>query len=296
MNEVGSDQYKSPEEEAAAREFENREQQSLIEKEKKPQFDAAIVLGARLDEKSSIYNLPENAQVRVMAAAEMIKKGLVREIIFTGGKTNSTIDASEAERMRDYLKELLAQDGMKAEQIEQVEQMVTLEDKAIETIENIANVCNIVDQSPEKYQHLAVLTNEYHVPRAEQLTKNLILEAEGISAEKVISQNSSKRQEILDRVIASADDASKLAVERRASEGLKHGEKGGIPRYWFPKAMAVENPDRLFQIMASLYGPAFAQKVGREALLKQRETLRNIKRVIPPEEWGRAEPNNNKER
>ena len=46
---------------------------------------------------------------------------------------------------------------------------------------------------------------------------------------------------------------------------------------------------RLYQIMESIYGPALAEKVGQELLLKSRETLRETTRVVPPEEWGRKD-------
>lgn len=290
MIEGGANKFRSPEEEKAAQAFETGEKESSVEEEKREPFDAVIVLGMRLDEGSPVFNLNEDAQLRTRAAADMLRKGLARRIIFTGGRTNPNVDGSEASKMKEYLQDLLRDSDISPESIEE---NVILEDQATNTIENIANVCNIVDQNKEQFQSLAVLTNDYHQARAVQLNEKFGLKTEGVGSETVLARNPDNQQ-ILNDFLSSPDYAKKSAGERRWSEGLKHGEEGGIPRYWFPQAMAVDNSDRLFQIMASLYGPAFAQKVGKEALLKHRGVLRETKRVMPPSYWGIKEGETNK--
>lgn len=281
------------------------EDQEKGETEKPQSFDAVIVLGGGLKdpqwksfqekypegissrgvkvEKSEGWMLPFDAKLRTIAAAQMYIDGLTREIIFTGGSTAKQrgIEESEAEKMKDYAGYLLERAGFQKDQIDQA---IILEDKATNTIENVANVCNIIDQNKEKYQNLAVLTNEYHLDRAKELMGKFKLKTEGISAEDKLKDRSAKYQKVLDRFFNSPGYQDRLAGERRWTAGLKD-----LPRYWFPQAMAVNDPDRLSKIMESIYGPAFAQKVGHEAVLKSHENLQQTKRAIPPKEWGEGE-------
>lgn len=303
MSEFESTGYKSPEEEQAARQFEEQQEgEKTVEKEKLQPFDAVIVLGQAFDDprwkkfqekypegisprgvqiKSEGWMLGLDAKMRTMAAAQMYLDGLTREIIFTGGRTATTrgIEASEAEKMKEYAAHILKNAGVDEDKIEQA---IILEDKATNTIENVANVCNIIDQDKEKYQNLAVLTNEYHLDRAKQLMGKFGLETQGVAAEEKVREASEKYQKVLDRFFASPGYQEKLAAERRWSAGLEH-----LQQYWYPQAMAVENPDRLYKIMESIYGPALAQKLGRENILKTREQLSQTERAIPPEKWGK---------
>lgn len=304
MSELESAEFKSEEERRAALKFEReQEYEESVEQEKPRPFDAVIVLGGGLDdplwkkfqgqygegenprgvkiEKSEGWMLPFDVKMRTIAAAQMYLEGLTREIVFTGGKTATGrgIEASEAEKMKEYARHLMQKAGIKDEEIDRA---IILEDKATNTIENVANVCNIIDQNPEEYQNLAILSNEYHLDRAQELLKKFNLEAESVSAEEKLRGRSEKYQKVLDRFFESPGYQTRLAGERRWAAGLKE-----IPRYWFPQAMAVENPERLYQIMESIYGPAFAQKMGKEAVLKSREQLKQTKRAMPPEGWGK---------
>jgi len=283
MIETSGEQFKSEEEAQAAKEFERRspEAEKSVEQEKQKPFDAVIVLGGGL--KSERWMLPFDAKMRTIAATQMYLEGLTKEIIFTGGRTATGrgIEASEAEKMKEYAQHLLEETGIPPEESEKA---IILEDKTTNTIENVANICNIIDQNPEEYQSLAILSNEYHLDRAQELLKKFDLKAENVSAEEKLKERSEKYQKVLDNFFTSPGYQQRLAGERRWTAGLKE-----IPRYWFPQAVAVENSDRLYQIMESIYGPAFAQKVGKESLLKSREDLRQTKRVIPPEKWGKSE-------
>lgn len=304
MSEFKAGQFKSEEEARAAEEFDQQQEaEKTVEKEKLQPFDAVIVLGAGIDdlqwrkfqgkygegksprgikvEKSEGWMLGLDAKMRTLAAAQMYLQGLTREIIFTGGKTATKrgIETSEAEKMKEYAAHILRREGIEDDEIEKV---IVLEDKATNTIENVANVCNMVDKEPEEYQNLAVLSNKYHLDRSQKLLEKFGLEAQGISAEEKVGERSEKYQKVLDRFFASPEYQKKLAGERRWSEGLKY-----LPRYWFPQAMAVENLDRLYKIMESIYGPALAQKLGRENIVKTQEQLGQTKRAIPPEEWGK---------
>ena len=302
MIETSSGQFRSAEEEQAAREFEKgAEEEKSVEQENQKPFDAVIVLGAGIEDPRPVWQeylqahpeekdkvktgwmLGKDARMRTIAAAEMYRQGLVRQLIFTGGKTAESrgIQESEAEKMRDYAKHLLLRAGVKEEEIEQA---ITLEDKATNTIENVANVCNIIDQNPNEFRHLAVLTNEYHLKRAKELMQKFGLETTGVVAEEKLKERSSKYQPVIDKFFTSDGYRQRLAGERRWLAGLEN-----LPRYWFPQAMAVDNPKRLYRIMKSIYGPALSQKLGQDAVLKSREGLSQTERAIPPEEWGRKD-------
>lgn len=304
MIELQGEQFRSEGETKAARGFEAGEKGKSDEKERKKPFDAVIVLGGGLEnplrkkfqekypegesprgvkiENSEGWMLPFDAKMRTIAAAQMYLDGLAREIIFTGGKTATGrgIESSEAEKMKNYAQKMLSKAGIPDERIEQA---IILEDRATNTIENVANVCNIIDEKPQEYQSLAILSNEYHLDRAQELLKKFNLEAESVSAEEKLGERSGKYQKVLDRFFASPGYQKRLAGEKRWTAGLKE-----LPRYWFPQAMAVNNPDRLYQIMESIYGPAFTQKVGKEAVLKSKENLKETSRVIPSEGWGKG--------
>lgn len=284
-------QFRSVEEEEAAKQFEeSSESEESPETEKLKPLDAVIVLGGGLKEPlyktnpdledSEGWMLPIDAKMRVIAAAQMLKEGMTREVIFTGGRNpiSQEFDTTEAQKMKEYAGHLLTSAGFDPERIDQA---IVLEDKASNTIENVANVCNIIDQDKERYQNLAVLSNGYHLDRAQRLLRKFGLETKGISAEEKMKDYSPKYQKMIDKFLASDEYQSRLAGERRFKAGLKD-----IPRYWFPQAVAVEDPDRLYAIMESIYGPALAQKLGKEAVLKSRENLQQTQRVIPPEKWG----------
>lgn len=292
MSEIESTEFRSEEERKAAQEFEeHQEAEGSVEVEKIKPFDAVIVLGGGLKdplwktnnkiEKSEGWMLPIDAKMRVLAAAQMYLDGITKEIIFTGGKTATDrgIEVSEAQKMKEYAQHILIHAGIASDDIEKA---IILEDEAANTIENIANVCNIVDQDKQKYQNLAVLSNKYHLDRAQILMEKFGLKTQAVSAEEKMLDRSKKYQKVLDRFFQSPGYQSRLAGERRWTAGLD-----SLPRYWFPQAMAVEDPDRLYQIMESIYGPALVQTLGKETVLKSKSNLKEQERAIPPEDWGK---------
>jgi len=290
------EQFRSAEEAEAARDFEAPESETSVEQEKrKPPFDAVIVLGSGIEDPFwKWYNekhpdspitkadqdnrkgwmLGVDARMRTMAAVEMYLQRLTSKIIFTGGRTAEKrgIAESEAEKMRAYADYLLRRGGVKPEEIEDA---IILEDRATNTIENIANVCGIIDANPEGYEHLAILTNGYHLDRAQALIKKFNLEAQGFTAEDLLVERSPKYQRILKRFFASTGYQDRVRGEIRWTRGLQE-----MPQYWHPQALSVENPERIDYILKSLGLEQIAEKVGRENLIRfLRETPRNI----PPE-------------
>lgn len=291
MIENQSGQYRSLEEEQAARVFESQEESSVEAERRKP-FDAVIVLGSGiedpywkwynkrhpdepiLEDQDNKGHLGVDARMRTIAAAEMYRQGLTSQIIFTGGKTAEQrgIADSEAQLMKEYAAMILRRAGLTEGEIAQA---IILEDQATNTIENIAKVCNIIDQNPDQYRSLAILTNQYHLDRAQELIGKFNLKAEGFKAEDLLQSRSPKYQRIVERFFASPGYQDRLAGERRWTKGLKE-----MPQYWHPQTLTVENPERIDYILESLGLEQIAEKVGRENLIRfLRETPRNI----PPE-------------
>ena len=301
IEETYSGQFRSPEEAEAARIYGNREQESSVEDEKRKPFDAVIVLGAGIEDpfykwynekhpeapvaltdqdKNKGWMLGVDARMRTIAAAEMYRQGLTGQIIFTGGRTaeGRGIAESEAQKMKEYASRLLERAGLSKEEIEQA---IILEDKATNTIENVANVCNIIDQNPDKYHNLAVLTNQYHLDRAQEILGKFNLEAQGVNAEDLLKSRSPKYERVIEKFFNSPDYQGKLAGEMRWTKGLKE-----MPQYWHPQALTVESPERIDYILESLGLEQIAEKVGKENL---RKFLEETPRNIPPERWAKKE-------
>lgn len=303
MNELESGQFRSDEERQASIEFgKAKEKERSVEQEKLKPFDAVIVLGGGMKEsmrKTFQQKYPEeisprgvkieksigtmltfDTKMRTIAAAEMYLNGLTKKLIFSEGMpTDKDTTESGAAKMKSYAQDILERAGISREESDKA---IILEDKAANTIENIANVCNIIDQNPEEYENLAVLSNQYHLERAQKLLGKFGIEAKGVSAEERMPNLSDKYQKVIDRFFASSEYQKRLATERRFIGGLDD-----VPRYWFPQAVAVDNSDRLMKIVEQIYGPALANKLGKDAIVKGKESIRETKRKIPPEDWGK---------
>lgn len=299
-------EFKSPEETQIVQGPELQEEQTSVEKERRRPFDAVIVLGCGLDdplwkkfkekypegesprgvkiEKSQGWMLGPDARMRTIAAAEMLRQGLTSQIIFTGGRTGEKRDIgeSEAQKMKEYAHHLLGVGGEEGMSEDEFERTVILEDKATNTIENIANVCNIIDQQPDQYQNLAILTNDYHLKRAQELIGKFNLQAGGFKAEDLMTQRSPKYTKVVNNFFNSPGYKDRMAGEIRWTKGLRE-----MPQYWHPLALKVENPARIDYILKSLGMEQIAEKVGKEALV---EYLRNTTRKMPPPEWGEKQP------
>jgi len=294
MNEIGKTQFRSPEEEEAARSFNNREQVASVEQEKKKPFDAVIVLGAGVDdpfwkrydethpeqpigeedrEKNKGWMLGNDARMRTIAAAEMYRQGLTSRIIFTGGHTaqEREIPESEAQKMKEYASFILKKAGIAEDEIERA---IILEDKATNTIENIANICNIIDANPDQFQNLAVLTNQYHVDRNQEILGKFNLSAEGISAEDLLKSRSHKYDRIVEGFFNSPGYQDKLAGEMRWNKGLKE-----MPAYWHPQAWAVDDPKRMEYLLSTFGLEQIAEKVGQKELTDFLKTVDRIPSV-----------------
>jgi len=287
-------EYRSEEEAEAARAFERQEQETSVEQEKRKPFDTVIVLGAGIEdpywqwynekhpdkpiseeerEKNEGLMLGLDARMRTIAAAEMYRQGLTRQIIFTGGKTAEQrgIVDSEAGLMKDYAAMILRQAGLKEEEIEQA---IVLEDRATNTIENIANVCNIIDKNPDDYRNLAVLTNQYHLDRAQEILGKFNLEAQGFTAEDLLKSRSSKYDRVIERFFGSPAYQDKLAGEMRWTKGLKE-----MPSYWHPQAWAVDDPKRMEYLLTTFSLEQIAGKVGQRELTEFLKTVDRIPSV-----------------
>jgi len=282
------------------------------EREPKPHFDAVVVFGAgvaarettRPDKsKKTEWALPSQAKMRALAAYEIYKRGDVRELILTGGRVlqEKHPDApSEAELMQAYIEHLaltdikrkLRKNNESAEKIEQtlaqeqekLRQTIRLEDKAINTIENFAHTLNAMDKEPDRYQNMALVSNQFHLPRIQKLAQLFGVEGAAISAESQAHARWKEKdrapedhyrhyQKFLDATTAPYSDPDRLAylAQHYADEdprlpdgfpvlpqekikshlaGEERWEEGlaHMPEYWIPQAAFV-NPQRLKEMI-----------------------------------------------
>lgn len=297
MNESEVGQYKSEEERLAAENFDQNEGVVSIEQEKHKPFDAIIVLGcgpvlkplhelhSETFKTSTGWQMSMEAKMRTIAAGQAYTEGLTDKIILTGGKTGGQELPSESETMKNML--------IKKFQIP--EDKLIIEDKSTNTIENFAHVVNIIDQDPSSYSNVAVLSNQYHVDRAQEIGKRFFVDADGQAAEELLVKRSQKYQKVLDKFFNAPEYQDKLKGETRWSRGLKE-----IPLYWLPSAMPVENSERLKNILDA----ERVQEVVDEILKAQgieggldevddlnqvREIIREVPRIMPPKEWASLE-------
>lgn len=293
------------------------------------------------------WRLPLGAKMRVLAASELYLGNQTEDVIFTGGAVGSKegLEKSEAQLMREYFLKKLEQqwrsdllkeyevaegnirdgEGEIRPDIEQrineiietrsqdVSQHVLLEDKATNTIENFAHTINFIDQNSEKYQNIALLSNNFHIGRIEKLAGKMGVEGHGIGSEDVIEKMDPRYEKVAKRyfdpevnesyrteVLGELEGEKKTQIESRLGGVAKDYPKSErrwsrgldeIPEYWLPNVSFIQSPDRLKRVLQA------EEKI--ESVLKQngiddiettdpdklRQVLASIERVMPPKEW-----------
>ena len=209
--------------------------QELKEEEKEPKFDAAVVFGNNITEKSITtkwkeviedgkpkmipaekekkWDLTIGGKLRSLGAYELYRKGEVREIFLTGGHVKGSDAPSEAELMKEYIerkaladlrlklrKEGLSQDDIDTacrEETEKLNQVLRLEEGATNTIENFAYTLNEIDDDPEKYKNIAFLSNQFHLPRIQAIAEQFNTTGENISAESAVYERGTRKDQIV---------------------------------------------------------------------------------------------------
>jgi len=326
------------------------EQLDLVEKEDKRPIDALVVFGfgIRSDvDLEKMYGgtgsnqietvkdlprvrLPIGAKLRIVAATEIFLQGQVQDIIITGGRVKESegVQASEAELMKAYMEKILRKrwrkelkdEGKLEEEIKSeiehrwsdASSRILLEDRATNTIENFSHTVNFIDQNKQRYQKIALLSNEFHIDRIMQIANMLQVRGESVSAEPTVTTkrthyerlvrnyydlegNREYRQSVLEAIAPEkkaaearlgATHEEMLRRERRWSRGLRE-----IPEYWLSNVRFLENPERLRSVLSAEqkvqevlveYGIEDIDSASYEDIIN---ALGKVERKIPPEEW-----------
>ncbi|KKU52748.1 MAG: hypothetical protein UX74_C0009G0026 [Parcubacteria group bacterium GW2011_GWA2_47_10b] len=201
-----------------------------MEGKKTPEKLGALIVLDRIwrpDEKDSPehgFHLSQDGKMRVLAAVEMYKAGLVDKIIFTGGKASGEQYPSDAESMRRYFLKKYP---------DIPEDKIILEEESLNTQENAEGVGAIL----EKYgiQNAALLTNSYHLDRAKKIFENQGIEVSGFPAEEWLSKRRSKMginhyEKFVEQFMESKHIKWESMKEKILSGLLTIDRKGKIPR------------------------------------------------------------------
>ena len=149
-------------------------------------FDALIVLGAgwnkfgkETNPNDPRYNLNMEAKVRTLAAGEMFKEKLTDKIIFSGGQTAGKNWLSEANAMREYLKNKFP---------EIPDDSIITEEESIDTPGNAEKTLTILEKY--KIQSAALITSAAHLPRAQKIFETFGMETYPLPAENQLKKRS----------------------------------------------------------------------------------------------------------
>lgn len=184
--------------------------------EKIPQADAVIVLGSGLTRDSKL-NL--HGKMRTIAGYELYRLGKAKQIIVTGGvPIGEGYSRSMAEAEDRYLVENL--DVPEADIIKEPSE------SSESTIENFENILNVLKSRDIKTA--IIVTNGYHIPRAEALFKKisakhgLTIEAIGIPAEEILLERSPHYRRLVEHY-----DLAEKALTEHPKKVTKYLEKEG---------------------------------------------------------------------
>lgn len=189
------------------------------EKTEKPQFQDIIVFGQGPVIDGNTRTVPSGgtkgedinlwAKTIARAAGEMKYAGMVGNIIITGGKTGGGGFLSEAELMRNILRE---------EYPEIPEDEIKLEPTATNTLENFAYTLNAIDTDekshPGSHARTAFLSGDFHTTRIKELARLYgFSEPEVFSAESIFRLIANRTDDsnlhgLLDRMLSVNDDLS----------------------------------------------------------------------------------------
>ena len=121
------------------------------------EVDLVIVLGCQ----THGYTPSKSLESRLNTAAEVLNKYINAKCIVAGGQgPDETVP--EAEAMRNYLEEKL----IDADRIYK-------EDKSSSTYQNLIFAKEVANEHDINYDHVIIVTNEYHVPRATMIAKRV---------------------------------------------------------------------------------------------------------------------------
>jgi len=190
-------------------------------------FPVLLVLGGGFKKAESIQlqvepGLSRESRMRVLAAGEMFKAGIIGNIILTGGKTAGGNNPSEAEAMKLYLQS-------KYPQI--LDEHITLEDSSLETSENMGNMKEILEN--KEFDEAIILTSETHLKRAEQLAQenHLNIIAGATAEDQIISRSPRHYERFVENYTASSGYKISQIKEFILRSLLIIDRGGSIPRF-----------------------------------------------------------------
>lgn len=188
--------------------------------EREPSFPVVVVLGGGFKRTDLGVELGLPSRLRVLAAGEMLKDGIAKRIILSGGKTAGEENPSEAEVMRDYIHKRWPDIEL---------DRIILEEESLDTTENMENTKKILDQ--EGLGEAVILTSKSHLKRAQHLAREYGLEETvGKSAEDELARRSHHYEHFLERYKRSCESIKARAVEFFISSVMIVNRKGTIFR------------------------------------------------------------------
>lgn len=213
-----------------------------IEKDPKP-FSTLVLLGGPLEEDEKRgYKYSEDgeleyeykdggwkpgrwAKMRAIAASELIERGLVDNLIITGGKNWGEDNPSAAEVMAEFIKRKVEKDSNGETVIS--DDKIVLADKYHDTASSLKQV--LEDLPKEDVRKITFLTNEFHLKRTKQSLENLGFKGEdieGIDAEKILTERSEHYKSFVKK-FNKTPDTIKQEILELIGRGVMavHGEK-----------------------------------------------------------------------
>ena len=186
-------------------------------------YPVLLVLGGGFKrEPASPPALTSESHMRILAAGEMFKQGMIGKIVLAGGKTAGDDNPSEAQVMKAYLQKKYPRIS---------DENIILEENSVDTSENMENINRLLEE--RGFNEAILLTSELHLKRAEQLARQYNLNIiEGHAAEDEIINRSPRHYErFVDNYTASC--GYKMAqVKEFILRSLLVVDRGGkIPRF-----------------------------------------------------------------
>lgn len=234
-------------------------------------FDALVAFGygpVQVGARSGFYQLNGYGRINAIATGMLYQSLNIGKIIPTGGKTGGSDKPSEAALMA-----YLIQSKFHIPQ-----SAFILEEEAMDTIFNLVHVANIIDQSPERYQNLLFVAMNFHLPRIQEICSLIKLNGSYIAAENIVNLRSERHQKILKKCLHPNNPSHAIMLEsqERGMRGIRE-----LPEYWIPPLGALNNPQRLRNILATKTLQSFLEKYHINLSTLSDEKLHTAIRLIP---------------
>ncbi len=134
----------------------------IVEAESLDSYQAAIVLGAKVDDQDPSDILED----RLLTAIELYEKGKVEKILVSGD--NGQVEYNEVGTMKNYL----LNEGVPAEDI-------FMDHAGFDTYDSMYRAAAIF-----QVENAVIVTQNYHLPRAIYIARALGIDAVGVSADR----------------------------------------------------------------------------------------------------------------